>query len=171
MSARSEETSAGGMAVRVINGVPSVALIGRVSRANAGRGGSNNSSNNGSNRAGPGRTARNSRLRWSMPKGHVEPGETLEQTAIREVREETGIVAEIVAPLGSMRYSFTSGTTRIHKRVHHFLMTALTEDLSDADAEVTEVAWVPVTRLPHVLAYAAERRIARRGAEILAASE
>ncbi len=145
MPARVHETSAGGMAVRVIDGSAAVAVIGRINRAG--------------------------RLQWSLPKGHVEPGETIEQAAVREVAEETGIIAEITAPLGSLRYSFNSGRRRIHKQVHHFLMTAVGGELSDADVEVTEVAWVPLQRLPHILGYPAERRLVRRGAQLLAGVE
>lgn len=136
------ETSAGGLVVRIEGGQAQVALIGR--------------------------TRNGGKLRWSMPKGHVEQGETLEQTAVREVHEETGIVGSIVAPLGSFSYTFTSDGKRIRKRVHHFLMDAVSGELSDADIEVTEVRWVPVTELPQVLAFPAERRIARHAASILA---
>ncbi|MEO7124823.1 MAG: NUDIX hydrolase [Nakamurella sp.] len=138
------ETSAGGLVVRVEGGQAQVALIGR-----ARRGG---------------------KLRWSMPKGHVEQGETLEQTAVREVREETGIVGIVVAPLGSLSYTFTADGKQIRKRVHHFLMDAVSGELSDADVEVTEARWVPVDDLPRMLAFPAERRIARRAASILAAN-
>lgn len=117
------------------------------------------------------RLDRAGRLRWSLPKGHVEPGETTEQAAVREVAEETGITGRITAPLGSLSYSFTVDGRRIHKRVHHFLLVAESGELSDADVEVTEVAWVPLQRVPEVLAYAAERRIAHRAAQVLADPE
>ncbi|MEO7124906.1 MAG: NUDIX hydrolase [Nakamurella sp.] len=136
------ETSAGGLVVRVEDGQALVALIGR-----ARRGG---------------------KLRWSMPKGHVEQGETLEQTAVREIQEETGIVGNIVAPLGSLSYTFNSDGQQIRKRVHHFLLDAVSGELSDADIEVTEARWVPVDDLPRMLAFPAERRIAWRAAAILA---
>ena len=59
---------------------------------------------------------------------------------------------------------------RIHKRVHHYLMVAVAGELSDADIEVTEVAWVPLTDLAGRLAYAGARRLARRAVELLAES-
>ena len=103
-----------------------------------------------------------------MPKGHVESGETTEQAAIREVAEETGIRGRITARLGSVEYTFTAQGRRIHKRVHHFLMVAVDGELSDADIEVTEVAWVPLDEIDERLAYAGERRLAQRATRLLA---
>ena len=117
-----------------------------------------------------GRLDRRGRLRWSLPKGHVEAGETTEQAAVREVAEETGIDGRITARLGSVDYTFTAEGRRIHKRVHHFLMVAVGGELSDADIEVTEVAWVPLDQLHDRLAYAGERRLVRRATELLADS-
>lgn len=86
---------------------------------------------------------------------------------MREVEEETGICGRITARLGSVDYTFTAEGKRIHKRVHHFLMVAIGGELSDADIEVTEVAWVPLEELDERLAYAGERRLARRATELL----
>ncbi|MGW8650632.1 NUDIX hydrolase [Nocardia salmonicida] len=107
-----------------------------------------------------GRTDRRGRLLWSLPKGHIEAGETSEQTAIREVAEETGIDGEVVAELGSIDYWFVTEGRRVHKTVHHFLLRCLGGELSDADVEVTQVAWVPLSELDSRLAYADERRLA-----------
>ena len=115
-----------------------------------------------------GRLDRRGRLRWSLPKGHVEQGETHEQAAVREVEEETGISGRITARLGSVEYTFVAQGRRIHKRVHHYLMEAVAGELSDADIEVTEVAWVPLSDLAGRLAYAGERRLARKAVELLA---
>jgi 8-oxo-dGTP pyrophosphatase MutT (NUDIX family) len=104
------------------------------------------------------RRDRRGRLVWSLPKGHLESGETLEQTALREVREETGLEATIVMSLGSIDFWFMADGARVHKTVHHFLMHATTLDLSDADAEVDEVAWVPLSEAAAKLRYAGERR-------------
>jgi len=114
-----------------------------------------------------GRLDRRGRLRWSLPKGHVERGETHEQAAVREVAEETGISGRITARLGSVDYTFVAQGRRIHKRVHHYLMIAVGGELSDADIEVTEVAWVPLADLTGRLAYAGERRLVRRAVELL----
>lgn len=109
-----------------------------------------------------GRRDRRGHMRWSLPKGHVEPGESNEQAARREVREETGIEAIIVEPLGAIAFWFTQEGTRIHKTVHHFLLEAVGGELSDSDPEVDEVAWVPVTELAQRLTYADERRLVAR---------
>ncbi|WP_231951361.1 NUDIX hydrolase [Nocardia terpenica] len=107
-----------------------------------------------------GRTDRRGRLLWSLPKGHIEEGETAEQTAVREVAEEAGINGTVVAELGSIDYWFVTDGRRVHKTVHHYLMRALGGELSDADVEVTKVAWVPLDELDSRLAYADERRLA-----------
>ncbi|HET9117505.1 MAG TPA: NUDIX hydrolase [Pseudonocardiaceae bacterium] len=117
-----------------------------------------------------GRLDRRGRLLWSLPKGHVEDGETVEQAAVREVAEETGIDGAVVAALGSIDYWFVAEDRRIHKTVHHFLLRALGGELSDADVEVTEVAWVPLADLPARLAYADERRLVQRATTMLADS-
>ncbi len=104
---------------------------------------------------------------WSMPKGHVEAGESVEQTAMREIAEETGIRGEVIAALGSIDYWFVSEGRRIHKTVHHFLLRYQGGELSDEDYEVSEVAWVPLADLPGRLAYADERKLAQVAAEIL----
>lgn len=128
---KTDETSAGGLVVDSVAHPVSGALIGRAVRA------------------GP--------LTWSLPKGHIEAGETREFAAIREVREETGIVGRVVAPLGTIDYWFVAERRRIHKTVHHFLLVAEGGQLSDADVEVTEVAWVPIQSIPGMLAYRDER--------------
>jgi 8-oxo-dGTP pyrophosphatase MutT (NUDIX family) len=117
-----------------------------------------------------GRLDRRGRLLWSLPKGHIESGETPEQAAIREVAEETGIAGRVLAPLGTIDYWFVAEDRRVHKTVHHFLMEAVGGELSDEDMEVTEVAWVPLGELDGRLAYADERRLVRLATELLSES-
>lgn len=114
-----------------------------------------------------GRLDRRGRLLWSLPKGHIEDGETAEQAAVREVEEETGIIGCVVAPLGTIDFWFVAEDRRVHKTVHHFLLRALGGELSDEDVEVSEVAWVPLAELESRLAYADERRLIRRATELL----
>jgi 8-oxo-dGTP pyrophosphatase MutT (NUDIX family) len=114
-----------------------------------------------------GRIDRRGRMLWSLPKGHIELGETAEQTAIREVAEETGIQGTVLAALGSIDYWFVTEGRRVHKTVHHYLMRFLGGELSDEDVEVSEVAWVPLKELHARLAYADERRLAEVAGELI----
>ena len=127
---------------------------------------------NGARGAVIGRLDRRGRLLWSLPKGHVEPGETEAQTAVREVAEETGIRGEVLAPLGSIDFWFVADGQRVHKTVHHYLLLASDPvhglELSDADVEVSEVAWVPLDELAARLAYADERRLLDKVSDLLA---
>jgi ADP-ribose pyrophosphatase YjhB (NUDIX family) len=109
-----------------------------------------------------GRLDRHGRLLWSLPKGHIEDGETIEETAVREVKEETGISAHVLTTLGTIDYWFVAERRRVHKTVHHFLLEAVGGELSDEDVEVTEVAWVPITELETRLAYTDERALVRK---------
>jgi len=106
-----------------------------------------------------GKHDRRGRLVWSLPKGHVEPGETLEQTAAREVNEETGVLGEVVGELGTIDYWFVFEGRKVHKTVHHFLLKRISGELCDRDVEVVEVAWVPLEEIPDRLAYRDERRL------------
>ena len=115
-----------------------------------------------------GRMDRRGRMIWSLPKGHIEQGETAEQTAIREVAEETGIHGHVLAALGSIDYWFVTEGRRVHKTGHHYLLRFSGGELCDEDVEVTEVAWVPVNELPRRLAYADERRLAKVAHELIA---
>ena len=131
------EVSAGGLVVNEIydpNKVQLAALIGRVDKR--------------------------SRTLWSLPKGHIELGETSEQAAIREVAEETGILGDILAELGSINYWFASENCYIHKTVHHYLMKFRGGELSNDDVEVNKTVWIPLRDLPSKLTYADERKLA-----------
>jgi 8-oxo-dGTP pyrophosphatase MutT (NUDIX family) len=114
-----------------------------------------------------GRVDRRGRMLWSLPKGHIELGETAEQTAIREVAEETGIRGSVLAALGRIDYWFVTDGRRVHKTVHHYLMRCSGGELSDEDVEVAEVAWVPLPELPSRLAYADERKLAEVADELI----
>ena len=121
-----------------------------------------------------GRIDRRGRLLWSLPKGHLEEGESEEQAAVREVREETGILGEVVGKLGTIDFWFVADGRRVHKTVHHYLLVAADPEhgleLSDEDVEVSEVSWVPVAELTDLLAYADERRLLERVSDLLADS-
>jgi 8-oxo-dGTP pyrophosphatase MutT (NUDIX family) len=104
---------------------------------------------------------------WTLPKGTPDPGETVEETAVREVGEETGLRVRIVEPLPSIEYTFVTSGTRIHKTVHYFLMEALGGDLSAHDHEFERVRWIPFREAPEVLTFESERTLVATAAGIL----
>ncbi len=109
-------------------------------------------------------------LDWVIPKGHVELGENYLQTAVREIREETGIESKILEKIGEISYSFKIGPKRIRKTVHHYLLQQIGGSLnahSDPTGEVVDVQWFDVGTLEEVLAHENERKIAQRALEIL----
>ena len=113
------------------------------------------------------RRTRQGDLVWGLPKGAVEADETPEQAALREVREETGLVAEIRAPLGDISYWFVWGGERVRKRVSFYLMEAVGGDVSEHDHEMEEVRWFPLARAVRSAAYPSEQDVIRRAAESL----
>jgi 8-oxo-dGTP pyrophosphatase MutT (NUDIX family) len=113
---------------------------------------------------------RGGRADWCIPKGHVEAGEDLAETAVREIGEETGITAEVVEKLGEITYSFKIGQQRIKKTVHHYLLRQTGGELSsemDPTGEVIEAKWFKLSELESVLAHENERKVAQRALELL----
>ena len=140
-----EETSAGGVVIDVHEGLARIAIIAR------------------RNRAG--------RVEWCLPKGHVEAGETLEQTAAREVAEETGIQGRVLLTLGTIDYWFSTHDRRIHKMVHHYLLEATGGEITvanDPDHEAIDAVWFPLDRVHEQLTFPNERRIAQAAWQRLA---
>ena len=99
---------------------------------------------------------------WVLPKGTPGHGETLEETALREVREETGLDVRILRPLGDMTYSFAATGERVHKIVHFFLMEQTGGDPSLHDAEYDEVRWVSVPDARRMLTFDTYRDVLDR---------
>jgi 8-oxo-dGTP pyrophosphatase MutT (NUDIX family) len=133
-------TSAGGVVVRYEAGIP---------RFVAGR--------------------RNDVRTWTLPKGTPIAGETTEQTALREVTEETGLQVRILDSLDLISYTFAQRGTRIHKTVFYFLMEPTAGDLSQHDHEFDEVRWFDLAEAAGVLTFESERALVERASERLAA--
>ena len=134
---RATATSAGGIVIRSIDGIPHL-VAGRRRRQRDG-------------------------VTWTLPKGTPNPNETLEETALREVAEETGLQVRLLAPLDAIEYWFVQGGTRIHKTVHYWLMEPVGGDLDGHDHEFDEVRWVPLREAPALLTFETERALVERG--------
>jgi 8-oxo-dGTP pyrophosphatase MutT (NUDIX family) len=134
------EFSAGGVLVKMIRGRPMVAAI----RPRGKRAGL-----------------------WALPKGNLDPGEKPEQTALREVREETGVEGRLVEKLGDVKYTYTRpGGVRVFKIVSFYLLRAGRGRIGAIDEpmqiEVAEARWLPLDEAPRLLAYGGEREMAAR---------
>jgi 8-oxo-dGTP pyrophosphatase MutT (NUDIX family) len=136
-------TSAGGIVIRFEQGIPHLVI--------------------GSRRREP------DGVTWTLPKGTPEAGETVEQTALREVGEETGLHVRITEPLDSIEYWFVQRGTRIHKTVHYFMMVPTGGDLARHDHEFDQVKWLSLSDAPTVLTFETERALVARAAERLVA--
>jgi 8-oxo-dGTP pyrophosphatase MutT (NUDIX family) len=100
-------------------------------------------------------------LQWTLPKGALEEGETVEQTALREVHEETGLEAELLGRLDTIDYWFVWAPerTRYHKFVHYFLMRAVGGDFAEHDHEMEEAAWFGPAQARRRMSFANERKL------------
>ncbi|MFP5343820.1 MAG: NUDIX hydrolase [Candidatus Limnocylindria bacterium] len=107
---------------------------------------------------------------WTLPKGTPKRGETTEETAVREVAEETGLEVRITAPLTSIAYQFVQSGTRIHKTVHYFLMEATGGDLARHDHEFEQVRWVSFDEAPTLLTFETERELVATAAAAIRAA-
>lgn len=102
---------------------------------------------------------------WALPKGTPEAGETLEETALREVQEETGLEVSIIAPLGDVEYWFSRDGVRYHKRVYYYLMEPIggSTDLHDLEFDVVE--WFPLDETASLMTHDTEAEVVRRATE------
>lgn len=109
--------------------------------------------------------------RWQLPKGTCKPGETVEQTALREVVEECGLAGECEAHLGAIEYWYWDTHQRttpelVHKQVDFYLMRSVGGELSDASIEVDSVNWFTLSQALAVLTYPSEREVICRAAAL-----
>jgi 8-oxo-dGTP pyrophosphatase MutT (NUDIX family) len=112
---------------------------------------------------------------WALPKGHIDPGESAADTAVREVREETGVEGRVVEKLDDIRYVYTWENERIFKVVSFFLLQAGRGRIGEIEEamriEVAEARWLPLDEAPTLLSYDGERKVARKALERLGAAE
>jgi 8-oxo-dGTP pyrophosphatase MutT (NUDIX family) len=114
---------------------------------------------------------RRSPVLWALPKGTPDSGESVEETARRETREETGIEVEIETPLGSISYFFVRERIRFHKTVHFFLMRPVGGSIDQHDHEFDEVRWFQLEEALEIMSYPTERDVVERAALLLARTE
>jgi 8-oxo-dGTP pyrophosphatase MutT (NUDIX family) len=110
---------------------------------------------------------------WALPKGNLDPGESPAETAVREVREETGVAGRLVEKLGDVKYTYTRRSgLRVFKIVSFYLLTAGAGRIGAIDEamriEVAEARWLPLDEAPRLLAYSGERQMAKEALARLA---
>lgn len=111
--------------------------------------------------------------RWQLPKGIVGRDEQPEETALREVREETGLEAQMVGPIDTIEYWYygSGGKVRFHKFVHFYLLQYQSGSTADHDHEVLEARWVPLADAAERLTFKSEKKVAQQAAEMIAKLE
>lgn len=133
--------SAGGLVIRAVDGQPEI-VVGRRKRERDG-------------------------YVWSLPKGTPEEGETREETALREVREESGLEVRILSYFDSISYSFVRTGERIEKTVHYYIMEAIGGSFDQYDKEFDELRWVPMDEAVRLLDFQTESGLVQRAYDAL----
>jgi 8-oxo-dGTP pyrophosphatase MutT (NUDIX family) len=112
-------------------------------------------------------------LRWQLPKGIVDPGESPEITAVREVREEAGVETILLSLIETIEYWYRAvrygKPVRYHKFVHFYLLEYRSGDVSDHDNEIAEARWVSFDKAIEMLAFKSERGVMEKAREMIAA--
>ena len=108
---------------------------------------------------------------WSLPKGLIEKGETAEKAALREVREETGLLGDIVERIDTIKYTYNARwekpAVRVFKIVTFYLLHSTGGDISQHDREVDRVEWFPLDYAVTHATYPQEREILRKAQELI----
>ena len=104
---------------------------------------------------------------WTLPKGTPKRGESTEETALREVGEETGLEVRITGPLQDIEYWFVQSGARIHKTVHYFMMEPVGGDLDRHDHEFDQVRWIDFGEAAAILTFETERALVAHAADLL----
>jgi 8-oxo-dGTP pyrophosphatase MutT (NUDIX family) len=137
-----EQVSAGGVAFRLVDSQPQIAIV-----------------------------SVNPSQRWQLPKGLIDEGETEEQAAIREVREESGIDGEILEKIETVEYWYFATKkgerVRFHKLVHFFLLKYISGDVADHDHEVAESRWVSIDEAIEMLEFKGEKDVTKKAADLI----
>jgi 8-oxo-dGTP pyrophosphatase MutT (NUDIX family) len=111
------------------------------------------------------------KLRWQLPKGIVDPGESPEVTAVREVKEEAGVATERLALIETIEYWYRSVKSgkpvRYHKFVHFYLLRYLSGDVSEHDHEIEEARWVSFDEALELLDFKSEREVVEKAREMI----
>jgi len=110
----------------------------------------------------PVKRAADGRRVLGLPKGHLDGDETPEQAARREVSEEAGVIGDVVAELGDVRYRYERRGRRVAKTVRFFLFTYVSGSVDDHDHEIEEARWMPLEQAARDLTYAGEREMVQR---------
>lgn len=108
---------------------------------------------------------------WGLPKGTPNAGETLEETALREVSEETGLTVRILEKIGVVEYWFARSGVRYHKWVHYYLMEATGGDPANHDLEYDRVEWRPIENAMKTLTFKNEIEMVARARELIEARD
>jgi 8-oxo-dGTP pyrophosphatase MutT (NUDIX family) len=105
---------------------------------------------------------------WVLPKGLVDAGESFEQTALREVEEEVGVITRLVAPLGEERYVYVARGMRVFKTVHYFLLEYVSGSEAKHDHEMEDVRWCSLDDAIDCMGYQGAKDVLFRARDILA---